>query len=556
MSVTYFGSEVIPLEESRELFRSRLIESPPPIISVDIETISLDDTTPIGFAIATSPNESWYFRVLPEHDAEVELVQPLLNNPAIKKVYHNAPFDLRILPLICEADDSNIADTNVMARLLGYQETNLQFLTATILNKFIHTVKDFLGPKQTTLSIPYDTISAMCASHARVTLGLYHEFIDKMDIPYYNVEMKVIPILVDMSLRGLKVVQADRARVEERLVTEMEYYKEICAEEDFNPGSTQQVGYTLAKRGNFLPFTKTKKNLKTDKETLKLCDDPLATVVLNYRKAQKLLSTYILPLADADRIYTNYNLDAVVGRISSSNRNLQNIPAADPNRPLLPEGCRFIFAPDSGMYTTGDYSQEHLYILMHMSGDRKMQSVYLEGEFGGDIHEFTAREMNIPRKLAKTINYAMLYGATERTIASHAEIKDIKRCSSLKDKWFAAFPDAAYWIKVAKEEGMRDGWSLPTLFGRRIKIPEEMNQWGRIDREGMERKCVNYPILGSDGEVMKRALIVCEREKLPLAVTVHDSITLDGNCIFPIEELESIAPVRIPFIIERTNRWT
>jgi len=71
----------------------------------------------------------------------------------------------------------------------------------------------------------------------------------------------------------------------------------------------------------------------------------------------------------------------------------------------------------------------------------------------------------------------------------------------------------------------------------------------------MERKGANYPILGSDGEVIKRALVICSDHKLPLAVTVHDSITADGDVIFPVEKLETLAPVPIPVNVERSERW-
>jgi hypothetical protein len=54
---------------------------------------------------------------------------------------------------------------------------------------------------------------------------------------------------------------------------------------------------------------------------------------------------------------------------------------------------------------------------------------------------------------------------------------------------------------------------------------------------------------------MKRALLICSGYKLPLAVQVHDSITCDGDIEFPIEQLESIATVRIPFMVEKSPRW-
>lgn len=532
MPVQYFGH----LTATKQLFNQQLVSSPPAIVGWDIETISLKERMPIGFSIATSPEEAWYFRTYPEVDAEVELVLPLLRNPAIKKAIHNAPYDLRCFPLIAEIDRTSIADTNVMARLLGRTETRL-FDLAPEIGMYADTVQMLLGPGQNMLDLPLQTVATKCATDAKVALALYHYYLPDIDSEYFAVEMEVIPILIDMSLRGLRVNQADRAVLEAKLEDEVEFYRRICEAEDFNPASNQQVGYILAKRGNFLPMTRSHKSLKVDEEQLEFLDDPLAAAVLSFRKANKLLTTYIRPLKDEDRIYTEYNLEAVVGRISSSNRNMQNIPPGD---------ARNIFMPDGSCFTTGDFNQEHLRIIAYMTQDREMLRVYEEGEHGGDIHAKTSMELNISRRLAKVINYAIPYGATPRTVSLQAKTKDLRKCSAFLDSWFETFRGAAEWIKGAQEEGLRTGWALPTLFGRNIRIPEE-------NEDAMKRKAVNYPILGSDGEIMKRALIMCKH--LPLAVTVHDSITVDGDCEFPIEELENIAPVRIPFECKQTLRW-
>ena len=547
MSVTYFGPETV----TKELFNKQLVLSPPSVISVDVETISLKERQPIGFAVATSPNESWYFRTYPEPDEELELVWPLLSNPNIKKVFHYAPYDLRAFPIIRDIDRSNIADTNIMARLLGRTDTKL-FELAPEVGKVTQDAHDLMveyGGK-TMLDVPQDVVASKCANDAMVTLALYYHYLPDIDPEYFRVEMESIPILIDMSLKGLKFNEAERSLLEARLEIEVAHYRQLCREEDFNPASNQQVGYILAKRGNFLPFTKSKKQLKVNVDELEFLDDPIAAIVLNFRGVNKLLTTYIRPLRGEDRIYTEYNLDPVVGRIASSNMNMQNIPGKD-----SPTGynVRHIFMPDSGVFTTGDFSQEHLRILMHFSNDREMQRVYYDGEYDGDIHSKTAKELNIPRHLAKTINYAIPYGATPWAISINAKIKDLKRCSRFIDDWFETYRDAAEWIIEAKKHGMRYGKAFPTLFGREITVPDEYNKWGKLNKEAMERKAVNYPILGSDGEIMKRALIKCKH--LPLAVTVHDSITCDGDVEFPIETLEKLSPIRIPFAVVKTERW-
>ena len=548
----HFGSQSV----SRELFTQQLIDSPPSVIAIDIETISLKERWPLTLAIAVSPTEAWTFDCYPEPERELSLIAPLLKNPAIKKVFHNASFDMRALPLIPwleESDRSNIADTIVMARLLGNTAVALQFL-ATQVGRPAEPASETLARfnAKTMLEVPVKDRAIKCANDAMVTLALYEKFLPLIDQAYFDVEMKVIPILIDMGLRGIKIDHAELDRLETKVLGEVAYYRKLCDEEGFNPASPQQVGYILAKRGSWLPFTRSKKSLRTDEETLEFLDDPMAAIVLNFRKMNKAYGTYIKPLKTEDRFTTEYYLETDVGRTNSRNRNIQNIPDGQ-KAPYL--NLRSMFVPDSGTYCTGDFSQEHLYILMYNSGDRAMKRVYEEGEYGGDIHQFAAEEMGIPRKIAKTINYAVVYGATAHTISVRAKIKDIKKCSDFLDRWFRTFRDAAEWIRAAQDYGIRTGWSLPTLFGRSIKLPDEVNWQGNIDIEGKKRKAVNYPILGSDGEVMKRALIICREKNLPLAIQVHDSITIDADCEFPIEQLEHIAPVRIPFRVTKSDRW-
>lgn len=547
MSETYYGPKTV----SKALFNEQLVDSPPPVVAVDIETISLKERMPIGFSIATSPDESWYFHTYPEADRELELVWPLLRNPAIKKVFHNAIFDLRSFPLIGDIDMTNIADTNVMARLLGKSDTKL-FELAPEVGKSTQGVKELLDEygAKTMLDLPPEVVSSKCADDTMATLALYNHYLPGIDPAYFRVEMEVIPILIKMSLKGLKINQEDRTKLEVKLERDVAYYRRICDEEDFMPSSNQQVGYILAKRGNFLPFTDSKKQLKVSVDELEFLDDPIAAIVLNFRAANKLLTTYIKPLAGEDRIYTEYSLDIVVGRIQSSKMNMQNIPSKSSKTRF---DARFIFEPDSGVFTTGDFSQEHLRILMHLSGDKEMQRVYYEGEHGGDIHLKTAKEMGISRTLAKTINYAIPYGATPWAVSVNAKIKDLRRCAQFIDDWFDTYRDAAAWIKEAQRYGLNHGKALPTLFGREIAIPDEVTRWGKLNTEAMKRKAVNYPIIGSDGEIMKRALIMCQH--LPLAITVHDSITCDGDIEFPVEQLETISSVRIPFAVEKSKRW-
>ena len=790
MTVQYYG----PATASKNLFNEQLIDNPPAVIAIDTETISLKERMPIGFAIATSPHEAWWFDTLPERDYEIELLQSLMTDPSVRKVYANVMFDVKVQELIFlnfPFDTRNIVDILTWARILGRTNAKVSELAGEI-GRETRDAKEMLDEYgvKSMLKLPHEEVASKCAEDAMVTLALHNylepkvKAIEGLSEDYLDVERKVVPVLIDMSQRGLAIDQDARQRMETRMEIEKQFYINLCKEYDFNPGSGMQAGYILAKRGSMLPLTKSKKQYKTDEDTLEKLDDPLAAAVLGYKRVNSILTKYLYPLRDLDRLFTNYGIDTEVGRTKSSNFNMQNVPS---EKSRVGIDVRHIFYPDSGVFTTGDYclapetrvlttdlrwlklrdveegesligidefppggkgqrrklresivfrkayvnkkafrvvlsdgrtvisssehpwlaykkhdtgfewkttgnlkpgnkikqlikpfdvntshdagylagfldgegwvdqhksntvgvaqneghviskieellvkalgfklstsaqatekyyeykrgklrnlrmlkisnqrdvirllgtvrperlidnfsvegrepgdkecfgtviavedlsteieminiettsktfiaeglfthnSQEHLRILMHMSGDKEMERVYYDGKDEGDIHKSTMRKINKPRSIAKILNYSTPYGGSPQMLAQTLKTRDIRWCSSLIDEWFDAYPDAAAWIRAARKYAIAHGKSLPTLFGRQIAIPEEYNRWGKLNQDAMERKGVNYPIIGTDGEVMKRALIICEEEGLPLAVTVHDSIT----CLHP-----------------------
>lgn len=554
MPVYYYGDGV-----AKERFQHYL-DHPPAAISVDVETVSLTERMPLGFAIAFSPQEAFYFQVHPEAPRELELLRPLLFNSQVCKIAHNMLFDMGVLPMVPHLagfDRSNIWDTNVASRLLGRTETSLELLAGEV-GMIATSAREMLTGGKTMLDLDPMAVANKCQNDAKVAYALYLDYLPKiasMYPEYFQVEMAVIPILIDLSLRGMAIDQRARAELEIKMQEDVGFYRKQLWEYGVEkPGSTQQVGYVLGKRGNFLPMTKggkdgKKKQLSTREGDLQFLSDPMAAAVLGWRHESTLLSRYILPMQGEDRFYTEYYLDTVVGRLNSRNRNIQNFPLE----------CRRILLPDNGCFTTGDYRMEHMYILASMSGDRDMLRIlYDPDREKSDLHMHTARKMNVTRGLAKTLNYAVAYGATPKTISEQAKIKDLRRCSALLDDWFRAYPGVADWVQTVKRSGLQSGWTEPTLFSRKIRVPEEFNQWGVLNKEAMERKAVNYPILGSDGEVMKRAIIMCSRRGLGppiMAATVHDSISFDGDVELPQEELEMLAGFRLPFEIKCTLTW-
>lgn len=521
--ITYYSKDA---KTASKEYILQLLATTPEAIALDIETPTTTERMPLGISIAFSPDEAIYFQLYPEYPQELDLAKHLLCNPNICKIAHYALFDFAVLPLIPELsgfDRSNIFDTNTAARLIGRVETALEMLAPEV-NMEVEGAKTFMARLhiKTMLEAPPAELANKCQKDARAAFALYlryKPYIDKHYKEYFKVETSVVPILIDMSMRGIAIDQKARAEMTAKIEGEVEFYRKMLLEAGIEkPGSPQQIGYILGKRGSFLPLTKSKRQLSTDEKHLQFLDDPVAEAVLEYRGKSKLLNTYLYPMAGMNRFYTEFYLDTVVGRLNSKNRNIQNIPP----------DCRHILRPDNGCFTSMDYRMEHLYILAHMSGDRDMLSVLYDPDpQKSDLHQFTADKMHITRHLAKTVNYAMPYGGTASTISDNAKIRDKQFCGRLLDDWFRAYPGAADWIVNAKRQGVKEGWSLPTLFNRRIAIPEEYNKWGALYVEGMERKAVNYPILGCIPA--SNRILTLRAGYIPISSAMSNEAVWDGS---------------------------
>jgi DNA polymerase-1 len=118
------------------------------------------------------------------------------------------------------------------------------------------------------------------------------------------------------------------------------------------------------------------------------------------------------------RIYASWRqLQAATGRMACDHPNLQNIPRRGPLR-------SYMRAPEGRVFIIADYSQIELRIAAKISGDKEMLSAYAEGR---DLHTLTAQSLTghkdvskDDRKLAKAVNFGLLYGMGAKGLRSYA----------------------------------------------------------------------------------------------------------------------------------------
>jgi len=318
--------------------------------------------------------------------------------------------------------------------------------------------------------------------------------------------------------------------------------EDICLREGFQPGSNQQVGYTLAERGSFLPFTPSGKQLATGEEILSDLTDPLAVVVLKYREYTKLKGTYLDKVRGQRRAYTHFRMDLSTARLSSYDHNLQNIP----------ERIREVFAPDTGMWTDADASQIELRVFAYCTKDPAMLQAYADGS---DIHATTQmalwpdsdirnKEM---RRRAKVFNFAKIFYAIVKTLSAHTKLPEAI-CREYGTTWDEAYPVAHQWMRD-QEEG--EDW-IENLYGRRCRLPEEIyHTWKHVVNC---RIC--YPTQSGASDIIKRDMLICEALGFDQALQVHDSILMDGRVDFPPELDHTCPEVHTPFNVKVSPYWS
>lgn len=372
---------------------------------------------------------------------------------------------------------------------------------------------------------------------------------EKLDRVMEEIETPTAAVLAGMELAGvgvdadyLRQLSADFGKKLDTISTEA--FR--LAKGEFNLNSPAQVQKVLFDRllisAEGVRKTGKSKVLSTAAAELEKLRDrhPIVGSILAWRELSKLKSTYVdaLPamIDPADRrIHANFNQAVTAtGRLSSSDPNMQNIPTADTEYGRL---VRNAFVPARGYrLLAADYSQIELRLAAHLAGEKHMIEAFRRDE---DIHWQTAVEMfgeaeaAARRRIAKVINFGVLYGMGANSLAEAAGISVMEAHDHI-DRYFALYQGIADYI-VRMKEKLRDEGFVETLFGRRRYFPN-YHILGQRERAEAERQAVNMPIQGSQADMTKLAMIGISEafrdrwgEDAParLIIQVHDELVFE-----------------------------
>jgi DNA polymerase-1 len=540
--------------------------------ALDTETTSLRpvQATLVGIALSCRAGEGCYIPIghLPTAAASAQLplglirehLGPVLADEGIAKYAHNANYDLIVLHQHGLPVHGLTFDTMIAAYLVDPSGRNLGLkgLAWQELGVEMTPIEALLGKGKNQLTmdlVPIARAFPYAAADADMTFRLVERQTGQLKEKnewklFADVEMPLVPVLTDMECTGVALdvplLEQMSRELQSRLgELEREIYDQVGY--SFNLNSSQQLSAALfVKLG--LPTTGLVRGASggysTAADVLEGLKGthPVIDLILEHRQLSKIKSTYVdaLPLLvnpHTGRLHTSWNqTGTVTGRLSSSEPNLQNIPI----RTEVGGRVRQAFVARPGCMLLGaDYSQVELRILAHLSEDENLLAAFRRGE---DIHARTAASIvGVPldqvtpdmRRLAKTINFGLIYGMSDWGLAARTELSQ-EQAAEFITKYFAQFPHVRGYLARTKQQAEEKGY-VETLLGRRRYFPEL--QSGSRAHSGLkaaaQRMAINHPIQGTAADIIKIAMIRLHNELQSrglcgkMILQVHDELVLE-----------------------------
>ncbi|MBP3709437.1 MAG: DNA polymerase I [Treponema sp.] len=578
-------------------------------VAFDCETDSLDTMSArlVGFSLCTEAGKAVYVPLIltdslfggPLISLEDALSQitRLFASGDVTIVMHNGKFDYEVLRTNgmmagneYTAPSCSIADTMVAAWLLdadkiGRTPYALEHLAETKLALTGIEYDDIVPKGATFADVPLEKAVDYGAEDSDFTLQLWHVLKAELkknnllDL-FCNVEMKLLPILAEMELRGIHINKSALDKYNAELTGEIADAQKKIYEivgHAFNIASPKQLQEVLFEELKLPHGKKTKTGYSTDTSVLEELSayHPVPQKILAYREKAKLQSTYVeaLPkLCDKKgRVHTNYmQTGTATGRLSSRDPNLQNIPVRNEDGRRIRSA--FTALPHTHLISA-DYSQIELVVLAHLSKDENMRRAFNDGR---DIHRATASLLfatppeNVSadeRRIAKTINFGIIYGMSAFRLARDLGIPRTQAQEFITN-YFTQYASIKKFIEETVAFAEKTGY-VETIFGRRRKIMN-INSRNKMEKAGAERVAVNTPVQGSAADIVKKAMLDVDaalrstQNGAHLLLQVHDELILecpsdkvDETIALVREKMENAVTLSVPLrvSIESGKNW-
>ena len=435
---------------------------------------------------------------------KIQLLRLFKSN--VKLIYHNYYYDAVVLYFVCGIIPPIYFDTYPCSCLLNENESHS---LKDLYMKYI-LEKDGEVDKFSELfnGIPFCNIPShiganYAAQDSKMTMDVFKFFLpfvtkgtpeceeyrlEKISDLLYCVEIPLLPILVDMKIRG---IEFDFKRAKEL----HDKYTKLRddAEDKLNSLIDIQVNFNSPAQVASLLYDHLKlpqiEERSTSAEVLEKLDHPVAKAIVEVKTYDKLLGTFIDKLTEQARntngkIHCNYNSNGAqsTGRLSSSNPNLQQIPSG------FSDVRNMFYAGDGNIFIFSDYSKQEVLLSAITADDDELLHAFKENL---DVYSHVAslaykvpyedclehnpdgsinKEGKQRRKNCKAIVLGLLYGKGTKAISEDLGIT-YDEAQAIVDDIFTAFPKLAQEIKKTEEQVKKYGM-VESISGRRRRLPD------------------------------------------------------------------------------------
>ena len=548
---------------------------------------------------------SWYFPIrhqgggnLPLENVLQWAADNISGTPHVPKVFANAQYDIGWLlhegiPVSGRVHDVQLAEPLIDEHRFSY---SLDTLANKYLNRGKHEDEMYAelhrrygGKKgRPQAGNIWRAEAALVEQYAKVDAELLLEILPKQlkiikdeqlrDV--YDMECKLVHLLIDMRMRGVRVDVEKAQKIYDEFTTRVDKLNKKFG--GIEIANAEQIAQYCDK--NKIAYGKTATGKPQFQGAWLRENIPEIAEMRRLTKAKDtFVKGYILDKHVNGRVHGQFNqlrsddFGTVSGRLSASNPNLQNIPARDEEiGPLV----RSLFLPDQfEVISSQDWSQIEFRMFAHYANDPDLVEAYKQT--GTDFHKVVAQMFGnlIPRKIIKNFNFMLLYGGGVNKLAamlmdnltddeSHQLLDSLindmptlefdprddlhlKLARVLMAAYQIKFPAAKRLADLASRTAKTRGY-VRTLMGRRARFnnwaPSKWDPTGlkkplpyeeavaaygmQISRSGVH-KTLNSILQGSAADVMKQTMVaimdsgVLDVLGAPL-LTVHDELVFSA----------------------------
>jgi len=341
-------------------------------------------------------------------------------------------------------------------------------------------------------------------------------------------------LVVDMQRRGIRIDVDYAERLAEEMTQEEKHHLGVIKSFGVeNHNATKQVAEALINLGanSHLIETTASGAIKVDKTILNsIADNPnlgnaamLAKSVMAAKNNAKWRDAYVIASIESmdanGRVHPSINsLQARTGRMSISNPPLQQLPSGE-------DAIRRMFLAEEGCIMSSiDFSGVELRVLAALSQDPVMLEVFNKND---DLHQTTADNTGVTRKIAKTVNFGKVYGAGPKTLArqSGLSVEEAQKVCDLFDSTYQGVTKYSHQLASPVKKGQRN--YVITHTGRKLPVDQERPY-----------AALNYCIQSTARDVLGRAMIKVHEAGLweYALLPIHDEILFS----FPKDNAEEL----------------